>query len=159
MNLQNLKVSWNNIPELDYHHCCFQEIYNTQSHGIELVLLWNAKVLSNLLKLIIPHTVVSFSTTIFTFWAWICYEAWRLVTKMPWNHLVVSSQVKLFFIGCPKCATSRMFRMWHCLHFIKLDACNFLWFTDYIDDYLLQSEILFSYYHCGSSFHNLWYQL
>ena len=40
---------------------------NTRSHGIELVLLWNAKVLQNLLKLIIPQTVVSFSTRILTF--------------------------------------------------------------------------------------------
>ena len=26
VNLQDLEVSWNNIPELDHHHCCFQEI-------------------------------------------------------------------------------------------------------------------------------------
>ena len=35
---------------------------NTQSHGIELVLMWNVKVLPNLLKLIIL-----FSTRILTF--------------------------------------------------------------------------------------------
>ena len=64
---------------------------NTQSHGIELVLLWNVKVLWDLLKLIIALTVVLFSTRILTFWPWICYEAWRLVTKMSWNHLVASS--------------------------------------------------------------------
>ena len=64
---------------------------NTWSHGIELVLLWNVKVLQNSLKLIIAQTVVSFSTRILTFWPWICYEAWRIVTKMSWNHLVASS--------------------------------------------------------------------
>ena len=64
---------------------------NTQRHGIELVLMWNVKVLWNLLKLIIALTVVLFSTRILTFWPWICYEAWRLVTKMSWNHVVASS--------------------------------------------------------------------
>ena len=64
---------------------------NTQRHGIELVLMWNVKVLRNLLKLIIALTVVLFSTRILTFWPWICYEAWRLVTKMSWNHVVASS--------------------------------------------------------------------
>ena len=32
--------------------------------------------------------LVSFSTKILTFWPWICYKTWRLVTKMSWNHLV-----------------------------------------------------------------------
>ena len=64
---------------------------NTRSHGIELVLLWNVKVLWNSLKLIISLIVVSFSTRILTFWPWICYDAWRLITKISWNHLVASS--------------------------------------------------------------------
>ena len=89
MNLQNLEVTWNNIPEFDHHHCCFQGII--LNHGIELVLLWNVKVLRNLLKLITALTVVLFSTRILTFWPWICYEARRLVTKIWWNPLVASS--------------------------------------------------------------------
>ena len=40
---------------------------NTQSHGTELVLMWNVKVLQNLLKLIIALTAVLFSTRILTF--------------------------------------------------------------------------------------------
>ena len=64
---------------------------NTRHHGIGLVLLWNVKVLRNSLKLVIALTVVSFSTSILPFWPWICYEAWSLVTKMSWNHLVDSS--------------------------------------------------------------------
>ena len=40
---------------------------NTQRNGTELVLMWNVKVLQNLLKLIIALTVVLFSTRILTF--------------------------------------------------------------------------------------------
>ena len=40
---------------------------NARSHGIKLVLLWNVKILRNLLKLIISLTLVLFSTRILTF--------------------------------------------------------------------------------------------
>ena len=97
-----MEVSWNNIPEFDHHHCCYQGII--QSLDIKLVLIWNVKVLQNFLKLTIALTVDLFSIRISTLWSLTCYEVWRLVTQMSWNNTVTSSLCCIvYYLLCMMC--------------------------------------------------------